>query len=306
MREMKYPVVLGHEIVGTIVKVGSHLEKGVKFEVGDRVGIPWLHSACGECSHCCEDREHLCSFATSTGFSHAGGLAEYMVADPRFLVTIPENVNPSEVAPVMCSGLTAYAALRALNLPPTSRIAVVGLGRVGNLVLQYAHAMSFHVTAVDKNSDKLEDAKNLGADLTVDSSKENYVETIKSCHEKSFGVEAVVIAAPDCEKTLCEAMNYLRPGGKCVLLAIPEKEISFDFARLVLEGKSIIGSIRGNIKQLKEAVDLVARGIVKPQINLRSLDDVSNIYDNMAKGQKFGHHVVTFHESRLKKATKPT
>lgn len=148
----RLPFIPGHEGVGYVAAVGSGV-KGVK--EGDRVGVPWLHTACGHCEYCLTGWETLCDEQQMTGYSVNGGYAEYVLADPGYVGCLPDNVGFSEIAPVLCAGVTVYKGLKVLECKPGDWVAISGIGGLGHLAVQYAKAMGFHVAAVDIDDDKL-------------------------------------------------------------------------------------------------------------------------------------------------------
>ena len=154
----KMPLVPGHEGVGVIEKLGSNIKH---LEVGDRVGVPWLYSACGHCEFCLDGRETLCLSQHNTGYSIDGGYAEYCLAHGDYIIKIPEGLGFAEAAPLFCAGVTTYKALKVSDAKPGQWVAIVGVGGLGHLAVQYAKAMGFNVIAVDTGKEKMALAKEL-------------------------------------------------------------------------------------------------------------------------------------------------
>jgi len=158
------PFIPGHEGVGTAVAIGRAV-RSVK--EGDRVGIPWLHTACGYCSHCRTGWETLCASQLNSGYSVNGNFAEYALADPNFIGRIPDKLEWGPAAPVLCAGVTVYKGLKETEVKPAEWVVISGIGGLGHMAVQYAKAMGMHVAAVDVHDDKLELAKSLGAEIVL-------------------------------------------------------------------------------------------------------------------------------------------
>ena len=152
----KPPFIPGHEGVGYVSAVGS----GVKHvKEGDRVGVPWLYTACGHCQHCLGGWETLCESQQNTGYSVNGGFAEYVVADPNYVGHLPANVDFAEIAPVLCAGVTVYKGLKVTDTKPGDWVVISGIGGLGHMAVQYAKAMGLNVAAVDIDDAKLDLAR---------------------------------------------------------------------------------------------------------------------------------------------------
>ena len=165
----KLPLILGHEVAGTI----SALGEGVTgLRVGDRAGVPWIHWTCGQCEFCREGKEELCLEQQVTGCTVDGGFAEYLVAPATHAAPLPAALSSIEAAPLLCAGLTVFKAMKASGIAPGQRLAIFGIGGLGHLAVQIAHAMNIHVCAVDVADDKLEFARSLGAEWTVNATAE--------------------------------------------------------------------------------------------------------------------------------------
>jgi len=172
----KPPFIPGHEGVGHIVDVGSGI-KHVK--EGDRVGVPWLYTACGHCKHCLGGWETLCEEQQNTGYSVNGSFAEYVVADPNYVGHLPDNVSFVDIAPILCAGVTVYKGLKATDTKPGDWVVISGIGGIGHLAVQYAKAMGLNVIAVDIDDAKLNLAKHLGAALAVNARQEDPIAFVR-------------------------------------------------------------------------------------------------------------------------------
>lgn len=158
------PFIPGHEGVGYVAAVGAGV---THVKEGDRVGIPWLYTACGHCEHCLGGWETLCEQQKNTGYSVNGGFAQYALADANFVGLLPGSVDLIEIAPVLCAGVTVYKGLKVTDTRPGNWVVISGIGGLGHMAVQYAKAMGLNVAAVDVDDDKLALARRLGAQVTV-------------------------------------------------------------------------------------------------------------------------------------------
>src|ERR1700681_2780829 len=165
----KVPLILGHEVAGTVAALGEGV---TELKIGDRVGVPWIFWTCGECEFCREGRETLCLKQKITGCTVDGGFAEFLVAPATHAAPLPAVLTAAEAAPLLCAGLTVYKAMKASGIESGQRLAIFGIGGLGHLAVQIARAMDIHVCAVDVTDEKLELAKSLGAEWTVNASAE--------------------------------------------------------------------------------------------------------------------------------------
>lgn len=208
------PLIPGHEGVSIIEKVAEGVSS---LKVGDRVGIPWLYSACGECEYCLTGRETLCPEQLNAGYSVNGSYAEYCKARAKYVVKVPEGLDFAEVSPIFCAGVTTYKALKISGAKPGDWVAIYGIGGLGHVALQYAKAMGFNVIAVDIQDDKLELAKELGADITINGMKSDPIEDIK---KKVGGVQAAISVALT-KKAFEQAYSSVKRGGTLVVVGLP-------------------------------------------------------------------------------------
>ncbi|MCP3762855.1 alcohol dehydrogenase AdhP [Domibacillus sp. A3M-37] len=282
----KLPLIPGHEGVGIIEEIGEGV---TSLKVGDRVGVPWLFSACGECEYCLQGQETLCPNQENGGYSVDGGYAEYCVAPADYVARIPDGLDPVEVAPILCAGVTTYKALKVSGAKPGDWVAIYGIGGLGHIALQYAKAMGFNVVAVDIADEKLELAKSLGADEAVNGMNEDPADAIQ---EKLGGVQAAISVAVT-KKAFEQAYRSVKRGGTLVVVGLPNDELPIPIFNTVLNGVSVKGSIVGTRLDMKEALDFAARGKVKAQVETAPLDDINNIFDKMEKGKINGRIVLT-------------
>ncbi|WP_417507479.1 alcohol dehydrogenase AdhP [Marinomonas gallaica] len=280
------PLIPGHEGVGEIVELGSAV---THLSLGDRVGIPWLYSACGHCEYCLAGQESLCMSQQNAGYSVAGSYAEYCAAHADYVIKVPDNLNYVDAAPLFCAGVTTYKALKVSDAKPGQWVAVFGVGGLGHLAVQYAVAMGLRVVAVDTGEAKRELATSLGAEHFFDFKTDNVVEDIR---EATGGVHGSVCTAVS-KAGFRQSYDVVRRGGKCVLVGLPPEDMPLPIFDTVLNGVSVVGSIVGTRKDLEECLEFAARGKVKAIITEKKLDEINAIFEDMEKGDITGRIVMS-------------
>lgn len=281
------PVIPGHEGVGLVDKVGDGV---TSLKVGDRVGIPWLFKACGECEFCLSGQETLCHDQLNGGYSVNGAFAEYCVAPADYVARIPDGVDPVEIAPILCAGVTTYKAFKISGAKAGDWVAVYGIGGLGHVALQYAKALGYKAIAVDIQDDKLELAKELGADITINGRNVDPAEEIK---KQVGGVQAAISVAVT-KSAFEQAYHSVKRGGSVVLVGLPNDEIPIPIFDTVLNGVSVKGSIVGTRKDMQEALQFAADGKVRAIVSTAKLDDINEVFEKMEKGQINGRVVLEF------------
>jgi propanol-preferring alcohol dehydrogenase len=252
----KLPLIPGHEGVGIVESLGTGV---TEVAVGDRVALPWLGFACGTCDYCTTGWETLCEKQLNTGYFLDGGYAEYAKASAKYVAKVPAGVDPLDAAPLTCAGVTTYKAVKLSGARPASLVAVFGIGGLGHLALQYAKIFGATVVAVDVVDEKLELARELGADYTVNALTEDPVQAIKDLGGADAAISVAV--AP---KAFQQAYGSLRRGGKLVFVALPaDNDVTLPIFETVLNGITIIGSIVGTRADLAEVFRLHARGLTR-------------------------------------------
>ncbi len=272
------PFIPGHEGVGLIDLLGSDV---TSLAVGDRVAVPWLGSACGLCEYCVDGWETLCESQINTGYAVDGCFAEYVVADHRFVVPVPDGVDPLDAAPLTCAGVTTYKAVKLTGARPATRVAVFGIGGLGHLAVQYAALAGAEVIAVDVTEAKLQMARELGATHVVNAATTDAAEEI----QQLGGAHAVVSTAAS-PAAIESAFMALRRNGRLVIVGLPaDNAITVPVFQTVLGGISIIGSIVGTRQDLREVFELHAAGKTRIVRETRSLDDVNECIDQVLSGE---------------------
>ncbi|NIF23392.1 MULTISPECIES: alcohol dehydrogenase AdhP [Pantoea] len=279
------PFIPGHEGVGEIVKVGE----GVKhLKVGDRVGVPWLYSACGHCEHCLDSWETLCHDQQNAGYSVNGSFAEYCLADANYVGILPDNISYNEIAPILCAGVTVYKGLKMTETKPGDWVVISGIGGLGHMAVQYAKAMGLNVAAVDIDDEKLAFAKRLGATVTVNAKNEDP----EKVFQEAFGGAHGVLVTAVSPKAFQQAIGTLRRGGTMVLNGLPPGTFDLSIFNMVLDGITVRGSIVGTRKDLQEALDFAGQHKVKANIAVEPLVNINDIFARMHAGKIEGRIVV--------------
>ena len=279
------PFIPGHEGVGHVAALGAEVT-GVK--EGDRVGVPWLHTACGHCEHCFTGWETLCGGQQNTGYSVNGGFAEYVTADPAFIGHLPEGLDFGPAAPVLCAGVTVYKGLKMTDTKPGDHVVVSGIGGLGHMAVQYAKAMGRHVIAVDVSEAKLALARELGAEATVNAAEEDPVETVqKLCG----GAQGVLVTAVS-PQAFQQAVGMLHKRGTMSLVGLPPGDFGLPIFDVVLNAKTVRGSIVGTRQDLAEALAFAGEGKVAAHYSEDRLDNVNAVFDQMRKGEIDGRVVL--------------
>lgn len=280
------PFIPGHESVGFVAAVGA----GVGFvKEGDRVGVPWLHTACGHCTHCMGGWETLCGAQENTGYSVNGGFAEYVLADPAYVGRLPDGLAFEPAAPILCAGVTVYKGLKETDTKPGDTVAISGIGGLGHLAVQYAKAMGLHVIAVDVADDKLRLATQMGADMVINAATRDPVNEVQNA---CGGVEGALITAVSPE-AFSQGVGMLARGGTMSLVGLPPGSFDLPIFDTVLSRKTIRGSIVGTRLDLQEALAFAGEGKVKTHYTTEPLDQINPIFDRMRKGGIDGRVVMT-------------
>jgi propanol-preferring alcohol dehydrogenase len=281
----KLPFIPGHEGVGYVAAVGSDV---INLKEGDRVGVPWLHSACGLCEFCLAGWETLCPRQQNTGYSVNGGFADYVLAPAAYVGHLPDNLDFAEAAPILCAGVTTYKGLKETDTKPGDWVVIVGVGGLGHVAVQYAKAMGLHVAAVDISDEHLALAKRLGAELTVNAAAEDPAAAIQ---KQVGGAHGVLVTAVS-PKIFRKSIDMLRRGGTCVLVGLPPGDFPTSIFDVVLKGLTVRGSIVGTRKDLEESLQFAAEGKVKATIEMQPLGAINDVFQRLKDGQINGRVVL--------------
>ncbi len=272
------PFIPGHEGVGIVTELAPGVSE---VAVGDRVAMPWLGYACGCCDYCVSGWETLCLEQKMMGYTINGGFGEYATAYARYVVKVPEGIDPFDAAPLTCAGVTTYKAVKVAGTRSSDFVAVFGVGGLGHLAIQYAAIAGGRVVAVDVIDEKLELARQLGAEFTINAKKEDPVEAIQR-----LGGANQAIALAVSPRAFEQAYGSLRRGGTLVFVALPaDNEVKLPIFETVLNGITIVGSIVGTRKDLREVFELHAAGKTRVIRETRSLDQVNDAIADVEAGR---------------------
>jgi alcohol dehydrogenase, propanol-preferring len=272
------PFVPGHEAVGIVSELGPGVN-GVT--LGDRVAIPWLGYACGTCDYCVSGLETLCLEQKNTGYSIDGGFGEYAKAYANYVVRVPEGIDPLDAAPLSCAGLTTYKAVKIAGTRSSDLVAVFGIGGLGHLAVQYAAIAGGRVIAVDVVDEKLDLARELGAEFTVNATREDPIEAIQR-----LGGADQAIALAVSPRAFEQAYGSLRRHGTLVFVALPaDNDVKIPIFETVLGGITIVGSIVGTRADLREVFELHAAGKTRVIREVRPLDEVNEAIADVEAGR---------------------
>lgn len=269
---MPYPMRLGHEPAGEIIRIGSGVTTR---RVGDRVGVAWTQATCGRCEWCLHGMPTACLFPLIAAIDLPGGHAEYLLAFADATMLLPDNVSYEQAAPIMCAGYTVYSGLRIAEPQLRDRVAVVGIGGLGHLAIQFAKAAGFHTIAVTQSPDKVELAKSLGAD-------EVYADA--DALAKAGGAD-VVLATSNSNAAMEQAVGALRPFGRLVIMGVDGgSKFTFDPVAVLTKRIKIITSSQNGTRDLYEALQYVADGKVKVVTETFTLGNIAQAFDKVANG----------------------
>src|SRR6516164_4768233 len=276
----QFPRILGHEPVGEIIGLAPDVTTR---RVGHRVGSAWIQSTCGRCEWCQRGRRMFCPYLKGTGSDAQGGHAEYMpmYADATYL--IPDKVSYEQVAPIFCAGYTVYSGIRGADPQPHERVAVLGIGGLGHLAVQYAKAAGFETIAISHSPDKDKMIHDLGADEIVRDGKSL----------AAAGGADVILSTSNSTRSMMDSMQGLRPDGRLVAMGADAEPLSISLMDLLLKRIRIIGSQQNGPEYLYEALDFVAKGKVKTIVETYPLAEAPKAYQRVAEGKARFRAVLT-------------
>ena len=273
---LEYPRVPGHEVAGRVDAVGEDVENWAE---GDRVGVGWHGGHCFTCEPCRRGDFISCENAKVTGISYDGGYAEYMTAPQEALAAIPDDLDAVDAAPLLCAGITTFNALRNSDARPGDLVAVQGVGGLGHLGIQYAHAAGFETVAVSRGTEKKDLALDLGADHYVDSEATDPAEEL----QKLGGAKVVLATAPSAD-AVESVLGGLGTDGELVAVGIPGEPIDVSIQSLVMGRKGVSGWPSGHARDSQDTLEFSALRDVTPEIETYSLEDAQDAYDRMIDG----------------------
>ncbi|MDN3567216.1 zinc-dependent alcohol dehydrogenase [Paeniroseomonas aquatica] len=282
------PFIPGHEAIGRISAVGAEVRL---MKEGDRVGVPWLYSACGHCEYCLSAWETVCGEAQFGGYTKNGGFAEYVLADPNYVAHVPDALSSQQAAPLICAGVTTYKGIKEADVRPGEWIAISGAGGLGHLAIQYAKAMGLQVCAIDIDDGKLAHATRLGADFVVNAKEGDPAEAVKK--GTGGGAHGVLITAPSLP-AFKQGVGMTRKRGTCVLVGLPPGDFPLPLFDVVANCITVRGSFVGTRRDMAEALAFGAGGKVHADIELQPLSAINDILNRLEHGDVPSRVVLDF------------
>jgi alcohol dehydrogenase, propanol-preferring len=269
-------LIPGHEGVGRVEALGEGVDL---VAVGDRVALPWLGHACGHCRSCVAGWETYCTSPQYMGYTIDGSYAEYAIGYASHVVPVPDGISAFDAAPLTCAGVTTYKALKVGHPQPGETAAVVGIGGLGHLGLQYVKIFGAATVAIDVDDEKLQLAKDLGADHVVDARGDQAAEL-----EALGGLDLALVTVPS-PAAMHAAHAALNPNGRLVIVGLPkDNRLELPVFETVLKGISVIGSLVGTRNDLQDVFDLHAQGRTRVVAQTRRLEDVNACFDEVLAG----------------------
>ena len=285
LRIVKKPLILGHEIAGRVVETGALVEN---LQIGDRVGIPWLHWSCGECEFCREGNENLCVKQQITGVTVDGGFAEFVKAPASHVLKIPEQLSSSDAAPLFCAGVTVYRALQHAKIQPGQRLAVFGVGGLGQLAVQIGVGLGAAVSAIDVSDEKLAQARTFGASETLNATTANVAKELR----RAGGVHAAIVTSA-AKAAYDTAFLCVRPTGILLVVGLPAEPICFPPISMAASEVRIQASSVGTRQDLRAVLAMAAAGKIHSQVTTRPLAQVNEVMAELRHGKVSGRIVLT-------------
>lgn len=281
----QFPIVLGHEVVGNIVRIGKKVENR---QIGDRVGVAWIYSACGKCEYCKAGEENLCKDFLATGRDRNGGYAEYMKAKADFVYQIPENFPSSEAAPLLCAGGVGYRSLKLAGISDGDVLGLTGFGASGHLVMKAAKFIypNSRIMVFARNPKEQKFAKELGAYWAGDTSEKSPVK----CRS--------IIDTTPVWKPIVEALKNLKPGGRLVINAIRKEDNdkkllqNLDYGRHLWEEREIKSVANVTRVDVQKFLKLAAEANIKPSVTEFPLEDANKALAELKQGKIRGAKVL--------------
>ena len=278
-----YPSVPGHEIVGKVSAVGNEVSK---FKVGDLVGVGCIVDSCRTCDSCKQDLEQYCLNGFTGTYNGKdkhlntytfGGYSEKVVVDEAFVLSVPENLDLAAVSPLLCAGITTWSPLRHWNVKEGSKVAVVGLGGLGHMAIKLAKGLGASVTLFSRTPDKIQDAKDLGADEVIISTDDSQM---KSVHGKFDLIIDTVPYVHDANPYVAT----LNINGTLVLVGyLGELDPMLNSVPMIMGRKSVAGSLIGGIAETQEMLDFCGEHNIVSEIELINMEDINEAYERMLK-----------------------
>lgn len=285
---IEYPRVPGHEVIGTIDKVGADVGE---WTTGQRVGVGWHGGHCFECDACRRGDFIMCENEKIAGISYDGGYAEYMVAPHEAVANVPDDLEDVDAAPLLCAGITTYNALRNSGAQPGDLVAVQGIGGLGHLGLQYANRMGFKTVAISRGTDKKKLAEQLGADLYIDAKAENPAEVLQQ-----HGGARIILATAPSGTAIESVVGGLGVDGQLLIVAATPETFSVSPFSLIMKRSSIKGWPSGTATDSEATLQFSSLTDVTPEVETFPLEKANEAYERMITNKARFRVVLTMNE----------
>ncbi|WP_324664707.1 alcohol dehydrogenase [Haloarcula sediminis] len=270
---ISYPRVPGHEIAGRVDAVGERVDR---LSVDDRVGAGWHGGHCFTCEPCRRGDFQQCENGEITGLTYDGGYAEYATVPAEAVASIPDGLDAVDAAPLLCAGVTTYNALRHTDARPGDLVAVQGIGGLGHLGVQYAHAAGFETVALSRSSDKESLALELGADHFVNTAEHDPAERLQE-----LGGASVVLATAPASEAISSVVGGLGTDGSVVVVGVPGEPVEISAQQLVGARSGVEGWASGHARDSQDTLEFSALRDIAPEIETYPLTEVSEAYERM-------------------------
>ncbi len=271
----QYPLVPGHEVVGTVVAVGSEVHG---LQVGQRVGVGWQSGSCGECEYCRRGRENYCNLERDTIVRHHGGFGDRVRTDADFAIPLPDGLDGAAAAPLLCAGTTVFTPMLHHPVTAMMRTAVVGIGGLGHLAVQFLAKLGCEVTAISSTRSKEKEARTLGATDFIATKEAGALQ--KAAKTFDFVISTVPADLP-----WPEYIDTLRPEGTLCIVGIPQNDLRFPAIGLIAASKQVTGGRTGSPSDISTMLNFAARHGVQAQIEKFAMKDVNAGLDRVRSGE---------------------
>jgi D-arabinose 1-dehydrogenase-like Zn-dependent alcohol dehydrogenase len=280
-----YPRVPGHEVAGVVDAVGADVPL---FKVGQRVGLGWHGGHCNYCPPCRRGDFILCQNQQISGISYDGGYADYVIAPANALAVIPDDLADVDAAPLMCAGVTTYNSLRHSGAKAGDLVAILGIGGLGHLGVQFAAKAGYRTVAIARGPEKAALAKELGAHHYIDNKATNFAEELQK-----LGGAAVILSTLTDAAALETAVGGLAPNGRLIVVGVPEKPIAVNMLPLIMGNREVRGWASGTGMDSEDTLNFSALTGVKPRIETYPLEKAPEAFDRMMSGKALFRVVIT-------------
>ena len=271
----QYPLVAGHEVVGTVKKVGENVSN---LSTGQVVGLGWHSDYCQTCSSCGTGDQNLCSSAESTIIGRHGGFAEQVIANQQAVIPLPEGMDKKVAGPLFCGGITVFNPMVQFDIKPTDKVAVIGIGGLGHLALQFLNAWGCQVTAFTSSENKVKEAKSLGAHDTINSRDEKEI-------EQAAGRFDYILSTVNVKLDWNLYISTLKPKGRLHFVGATLEPLDVSVFGLMAQQRSISSSPVGSPETIRTMLDFAVQHDIKPQVEMFKFSDINNAIEHLDEGK---------------------